>query len=139
MNQKIRSLAQHLFFADTLTVSSAERRRSTLGGLLGMGLCAWLLHMGPDGPHWLLAPMGASAVILFALSHSPLAQPWPVIGSFGIATLVGLCSAWALPNPWLAAGVALGASIWLMARLNCIHPPPVARWLWSSFWMAYQH
>ncbi len=104
-------------------MSGAERRRSTLGGLLGMGLCAWLLHMAPVGSHWLLAPMGASAVILFALSHSPLAQPWPVLGSFAVATVVGLASAWAIPDPWLASGVALGASIWLMARLNCIHPP----------------
>lgn len=88
-----------------------------------MGLCAWLLHMAPVGSHWLLGPMGATAVILFALSHSPLAQPWPVIGSFGIAAVVGMASAWAIPHPWLAAGVALGTSIWLMARLNCIHPP----------------
>ena len=90
---------------------------------MGMGFCAWLLHIAPVSSHWLLAPMGASAVILFALSHSPLAQPWPVIGSFGIATVVGLASAWAIPDIWLAAGVALGTSIWLMARLNCIHPP----------------
>ncbi|MEO7106314.1 MAG: HPP family protein [Rhodoferax sp.] len=123
MNQKIRALAQHLFLADTPTMSGAERRRSTLGGLLGMGSCAWLLHLIPEGSHWLLAPMGATAVILFALSHSPLAQPWPVIGSFAIATLVGLASAWAIPDTWLAAGVSLSVSIWLMARLNCIHPP----------------
>lgn len=123
LNQQIRAWAQHLFFADTPTVSDSERRRSMLGGLVGMGLCAWLLHMAPVGSQWLLAPMGASAVILFALSHSPLAQPWPVIGSFGIATVVGLASAWAIPHAWLGAGVALGASIWLMARLNCIHPP----------------
>lgn len=123
MNQKMRAFAQHLFFADTPTMSGAERRRSTLGGLLGMGLCAGLLHMAPQGSHWLLAPMGASAVILFALSHSPLAQPWPIIGSFSIATAVGLASAWAIPDVWLAVGVALGTSIWFMARLNCIHPP----------------
>lgn len=123
MNNRIRALAQHLFFADTPGMSGAERRRSALGGLLGMGFCAWLLHIVPVSSHWLLAPMGASAVILFALSHSPLAQPWPVIGSFGIATAVGLASAWAIPAVWLAAGVALGTSIWLMARLNCIHPP----------------
>lgn len=123
MNNRIRALAQHLFLADTPGMSGAERRRSTLGGLLGMGFCAWLLHIVPVSSHWLLAPMGASAVILFALSHSPLAQPWPVIGSFGIATAVGLASAWAIPEIWLAAGVALGTSIWLMARLNCIHPP----------------
>jgi hypothetical protein len=75
MNQKLRALAQHLFFADTPSMSGAERRRSTLGGFLGMGFCAWLLHMAPVGSQWLLALMGASAVILFALPHSPLAQP----------------------------------------------------------------
>jgi CBS domain-containing membrane protein len=88
-----------------------------------MGFFAWLLHMAPVGSQWLLTPMGANAAILFALPHSPLAQPWTVIGSFGIATLVGMASVWAIPDVWLAAGVALGASIWLMARLNCLHPP----------------
>lgn len=94
-----------------------------LGALVGMGLCSLMLHAMPVGSHWLIAPVGASAVILYALSHSPLAQPWPVIGSYLVATVVALASAEFIPIPQLAAAVAVAASIWLMARFKCIHPP----------------
>lgn len=112
-----------LLLADTPSLSVAERRRSTVGALLSVGLCSGLLHVLPGSAYWLLAPMGASTVILLALSHSPLAQPWPVIGSYLCATLAGLACALLIPQPQLAAAVAVAACVWFMARLNCIHPP----------------
>ena len=45
-----------------------------LGLLLTGGLSWWA--WGADSV-WLGAPMGASAVLLFAVPSSPLAQPWP--------------------------------------------------------------
>lgn len=123
MIEKSRSLVRLLFLADTPALSAAERRRSALGALLGVGLCGLVLHAMPVASHWLIAPVGASAVILFAISHSPLAQPWSVIGSYLLATAAGLASANAIPVPQIAAAVAVASSIWLMARFNCIHPP----------------
>lgn len=105
------------------SLSAAERWRSTLGALLGVGLCGWMLHALPIDSHWLIAPVGASAVILFAISHSPLAQPWPVMGSYAVATIVGLACANLIPVPQIAAAAAVASCIWLMARFNCIHPP----------------
>lgn len=105
------------------SLSVSERWRSTLGALLGIGLCSGLLFASPVGAHWLIAPMGASAVIVFAISHSPLAQPWPVIGSYLLATGVGLICAKLIPFPQLAVALAVAATIWLMARFNCMHPP----------------
>lgn len=119
--------AQHLvanfFLANMTSLSVAERWRSTLGALLGVGLCAWMLHALPVDSRWLIAPVGASAVILFALSHSPLAQPWPVIGSYVAASLAGLTCANMIAVPQIAAAVAVASSIWMMAKFNCIHPP----------------
>jgi CBS domain-containing membrane protein len=105
------------------SLSVSERWRSTLGALVGVGLCAGMLFALPVGSHWLIAPMGASAVIVFALSHSPLAQPWPVIGSYLVATIAGLICANLIPVPQIAVAVAVAASIWLMAKFNCVHPP----------------
>ncbi len=79
------------------------------------------------------APVGASVVILFVQFHSPLAQPWPLLGSYLIATATGLaCSHW-VTQPILAAALAVALTIWLMAWLNCVHPPG-ARWrcCWCS-------
>ncbi len=108
---------------DSTPMSRAERRRSALGALAGMVLCGLLLHAMPVGSHWLIAPVGASVVILYALPHSPLAQPWPVLGSYLVATVVALACAAAIPIPQLAAAAAVAGSIWLMARFDCIHPP----------------
>lgn len=123
MIDRLKSLARRLLLADALALSSSERRRSVWGALLGMALCALLLHAMPIGSHWLIAPVGASAIILYGLSHSPLAQPWSVIGSYLAATLAALASSALIPIPQMAAAVAVAASMWLMARLNCIHPP----------------
>jgi CBS domain-containing membrane protein len=46
-----------------------------------------------------------------------------VIGSYFFATLAALASASLLPYPAWAAALAVAASVWLMARFNCIHPP----------------
>jgi CBS domain-containing membrane protein len=71
----------------------------------------------------LIAPMGASAVLLFAASNSPLAQPWNVIGGNMIAALVGVFTYMWLKDPIAASGIALAGSIALMSLLGCLHPP----------------
>ncbi len=119
----LKIFARHFLLAETPPLSRAERWRSMFGALVGVGICGLMLHAMPIGSHWLIAPVGASAVILYALSHSPLAQPWPVFGSYLVAAVAGLVSAAFIPIPQLAAAVAVAASIWLAARLNCIHPP----------------
>lgn len=115
--------ARRNLLADTIALSPAERWRSALGALLSMLACGVLMQLTPIDSHWLMAPIGASTVILFALSRSPQAQPWPVMGGYLVATFSALVSAtWIAPPP-LAAAVAVAASIWLMARFNCFHPP----------------
>lgn len=124
MLEKLRSFARHYLLADTPPLSFAERWRSALGALVGMALIGLMLHAAmPAGSRWLIAPVGASAVILYAIPHSPLAQPWPVLGSFLVAALAGLASSALIPVPQVAVAVAMGLAIWLMARLNCLHPP----------------
>lgn len=114
---------QRLLSPEALTLSRSERRRASLGALLSVGLCALVLPLVPGTAYWLMAPIGASVVILFALSHSPLAQPWPVVGSYAAATLSGLACVALIPDAGLAAAVSVGLTVWLMARLHCLHPP----------------
>ncbi len=119
----LKAFARHFLAAETPPLSRAERWRSMFGALAGVGISGLAMHAMPIGSHWLIAPVGASAVILYALSHSPLAQPWPVFGSYLVAAIVGLACAALIPSPQFAAALAVAASIWLSARLNCIHPP----------------
>ena len=115
--------ARAFFASNVPPLSVAERRKSVLAALLGIGLCGLLMQAMPVGSHWLIAPIGASAVLLFVVPHSPLAQPWSLIGSFLLATVAGLASSFAISYLPIAAAVAVAASIWLMARFNCVHPP----------------
>jgi CBS domain-containing membrane protein len=109
------------------TASGSERVRASAGALLGLvvtALCAQAL-LSPDAI-WLVAPMGASAVLLFCLPASPLAQPWPVIGGNVVSALVGAaCWKWlgdSLPLPLLGA-LASALGIGAMFALRCLHPP----------------
>lgn len=71
----------------------------------------------------LVAPMGASAVLLFAVPASPLAQPWPIIGGNTISALIGIAVALQMSDPVLAAGVAVALAIAAMSLCRCLHPP----------------
>jgi CBS-domain-containing membrane protein len=67
--------------------------------------------------------MGASAVLLFAVPHGALSQPWPVLGGHVISALIGVSCAKFIPLPLLAAAFSVALAIGAMHYLNCIHPP----------------
>lgn len=107
-----------------MAISWPERLRACAGALVGLllvGFCTRLL-LGPGIPP-LLAPMGATAVLVFVVPASPLAQPWPLVGGNLVAALVGLACAQLLPGPLPAAPVAVALAIGLMLALRCLHPP----------------
>lgn len=107
-----------------IAASRGERLKSCLGALIGLFLTEWICRRFLQGFNpWFIAPMGASAVLLFAVPASPLAQPWSIIGGNLVAATVGVaCARW-IPDPGLAAGVAVAGAIALMFQLRCVHPP----------------
>ncbi len=112
------------FRPQALTISHRERLLSSLGAIVALFVTGWisLMMLGSDAP-WLIAPMGASAVLLFAVPASPLAQPWPVFGGNVLSAAVGVCCAQWIPEPALAAACAVGLAIALMFATRCLHPP----------------
>lgn len=101
--------------------------RALLGALIGIGMaslvCRLWLGAAGDGLPYLIAPIGASAVIVFALPASPLAQPWPVIGGNSLSALMGVVAFHAGAGPDLTAGLAVAGAIGAMALARCLHPP----------------
>jgi CBS domain-containing membrane protein len=121
---------------EPLHVSRAERLRAVLGALIGIALTGvmsvWTMGDHADLP-LLIAPMGATAVLLFAAPASPLAQPWPMMGGNLLAAAVGVtCARW-IPVPILAAAVAVALAIGLMFACRCLHPPSGAVALTAVF------
>lgn len=74
-----------------LTTSRTERLRAVLGAALGL-VCTALLSgwLAPSATVWLVAPIGASAVLVFTAPASPLAQPWSVVAGNSLSAVVGL-------------------------------------------------
>ena len=100
--------------------------RAAAGAFLGIALAALagraLTLALPDFP-WLLAPLGASAVLVFAVPASPLAQPWPVIGGNLLSAATGLAAHALVPEPLAAAALAIAGAIAAMSLARCLHPP----------------
>ncbi len=103
-----------------------DRMISGLGALVGI-LATGLLIRGLIGTGMamplLIAPIGAAAVLLFAVPASPMAQPWAVIGGNLVSAAVGVSVARLGTDPMLASGLAVGGAISAMAILRCLHPP----------------
>ena len=112
-------------FARILAARSEEIRIS-LGAIIGLLItgvvCRMALGSVGDLPA-LVAPLGASTVLLFAAPHSPLARPWCCIGGNTISALVGVTIAGMIADPIVAAAVACGIAIGVMMALGCLHPP----------------
>lgn len=109
-----------------MAVRWPERLRSCLGALLGIAFTGGTMHvlLGPAANIPLLvAPMGASAVLLFAVPASPLAQPWSIIGGNLVSATVGVACANAIGDPVGAAALAVSLAICAMFALRCVHPP----------------
>ncbi len=107
-----------------VAVSRREIFYSCLGAWCGLLCAAWLSrHMLAGFNPWFIAPMGASAVLLFAVPSSPLAQPWSIVGGNVVSAAIGVtCAAW-IPDIALAASVAAALAIVAMFALRCLHPP----------------
>ena len=124
MNSLSRALRARL--PQRMAVSGLERLRACCGTLVGIlltGLVSRLI-LGPDaGLPMLIAPMGASAVLVFALPSSPLAQPWPVLGGNVLSAAIGVACAQWIGDPAWAAAVAVASAIGAMFALRCLHPP----------------
>jgi CBS domain-containing membrane protein len=116
----------HALLPAPSAVGGAERLRSCLGALLGIAVTglASTMVLGPGQTSLLLiAPMGASAVLLFALPASPLAQPWSIIGGNLVSAVIGITCARLIADPAWAGPLAVGLAIAAMFALRCLHPP----------------
>ncbi|RJE87331.1 HPP family protein [Paracoccus onubensis] len=109
------ALAAHIRKAGPLALISG------LGGALAIWALAMLTQSLEQA--LLIAPFGASCVLLFALPSSPLAQPRNVIGGHFLSALVGLLVLMLVGDGALACGIGVGLAIAVMQITGTVHPP----------------
>ncbi len=107
-----------------------------IGATLGMGAIGWLGAISHEP--LLIAPFGASSVLLFSVPDSPLSQPANMIGGHILASTIALAMRMVLPPEWWAVALAVGVAITAMAALRLTHPPagadPVVIFLSDPGW-----
>jgi CBS-domain-containing membrane protein len=99
----------------------ASHLKSGMGAMIGIGAVGGL--SAATGMPLLIAPLGATVVLLFGQPGSPLAQPMNIFGGYLFATALGVAAALAFPGIWWVAAMAVGLSIAGMSMLRVTHPP----------------
>lgn len=102
-------------------VGHSSLARGFFGGMLSIIFLGWLQSM--VGAPLLMAPFGASCVLLFAAASSPLAQPRNVIGGHMLSAAIGMLMLHFFGASVLSMAVAVGLAIALMQWLRVVHPP----------------
>lgn len=108
-----------------LRLPSRSQLKAALAASLALAVVAGVSHqlLNPLEHVVLLASMGATAVLLFGLPHSPLAKPRVVFFGHLIPATIGLlCSHW-IPNFAVMAATTMGLVLLVMYRFDCMHPP----------------
>ena len=115
-----------------IEVSTRERVRVAMACGLALVLMALFWRLLSGVLHWhgprlgLLAPLGASALLVFAVPAGPMSQPWPTVLGNTLSLAIGLGCAHGLPQPEWAIAAALPLSIVTMYATRSLHPPSVA-------------
>ncbi len=113
-----------LIGAEGHPASHTEKLVSALGAFAGI-LSVYLAsnYFLGESAVLMVASMGASAVLLFAVPHGALSQPWPLLGGHLVSACVGAACARHVPDALLAAPLAVALAVGCMYYLRCIHPP----------------
>ena len=116
----------HYVVPESASLSLGEKLRSILAtffAILLVGYVSSLFISGTALPV-MVASMGASAILVFAVPHGPLSQPWALIGGNLFPAVIAVtCSNFVPDSIILASAISLGLSLFAMLIFRCVHPP----------------
>ena len=101
--------------------ASARWLKAGFGATIAFALI-WFLGDAAGVP-FVVAPLGASAVLVFGLPESPLSQPANVLGGHAVAAFLSLAVDHLAPRGPLVLAVTVGAIIALLGLIRLTHPP----------------
>ena len=100
---------------------SARWLKAGLGATIAF-VAIWLIG-DASGVPLILAPLGASAVLVFGLPESPLSQPAHVLGGHAVAAALSLVADHLLPGGPITLAITVGVVIALLGLVRLTHPP----------------
>ncbi|PMF98000.1 HPP family protein [Vibrio breoganii] len=120
------SQASKTKFHYVVTHPAESRLSAALIAAVGSAACIALLAFIDDilkGDFALIAPFGASMVLVFGLPKSPLAQPKNVVFGHLVTALIGITAVNLLPVTFWSIGLTVGIGVFSMIMLKVTHPP----------------
>jgi CBS domain-containing membrane protein len=111
-------------YSETL-VDFEDHLWTFIGAFVGIGVIGYIqnAYLSATDNSFLVGSFGASAVLIYGVVHSPLAQPRNLIGGHVISAFLGVTVNYLVPVPWLAAALAVSSAIVFMQLTKTLHPP----------------
>ncbi len=124
-NSRSYRKTRYILYRETL-VDFKEHFWAFIGSFSGIGLIAYLqsAQLPASDIVYLIGSFGASAVLVYGVIQSPLAQPRNLIGGHLVSAIIGVSVQTILPEIiWITAPLAVSLSIVLMQATKTLHPP----------------
>ena len=116
---------KYVLYRETL-IDTKEHLLTFIGAFLGIAIIGFISskYFVAHDTLFLIGSFGASAVLIYGVINSPLAQPRNLIGGHLISAIIGVTVHKLLPNElWLASALAVSLSIVAMQMTKTLHPP----------------
>ena len=128
MKKKIRRtyrVAKYVVYRQTI-LEPIDHLWTFIGAFMGIGLIGIIQNNAFSYVDnvFLIGSFGASAVLVFGATNSPLAQPRNLVGGHLVCAIIGVTVQFILPNQlWLSSALAVSVSIVAMQITKTMHPP----------------
>ncbi|HSH65435.1 MAG TPA: HPP family protein [Bacteroidia bacterium] len=128
MKKKIKRnmrIARYIIYRETI-VDKADIFWTFLGGFFGIGTIGIIAsyYFTQNDNLFLIGSFGASAVLVYGATNSPLAQPRNLVGGHLISAFVGVTLHKLIPGElWLSSALAVSIAIVCMQITKTVHPP----------------
>ncbi|WP_025763866.1 HPP family protein [Dyadobacter tibetensis] len=123
--QKHVRTARYIFYKETL-IDFKDHFWTFFGSFTGIALIGFFHadYLSEVDNVFLIGSFGATAVLLYGLVNSPLAQPRNLIGGHVLSAIVGVTIHYLFPGQlWVASALAVSCSIVVMQITKTMHPP----------------
>jgi CBS-domain-containing membrane protein len=118
-------IARYVIYKETL-VNFKEMFWSFVGAFFGIGIIAFIqsIYLDHSGNIFLIGSFGASSVLVYGATQSPLAQPRNLIVGHLVSAIIGVTIYQFMPHIiWITAPLAVASSIIVMQITKSLHPP----------------
>jgi CBS domain-containing membrane protein len=128
MKKKIKRnfrIARYVVYRETI-VDKTDILWTFLGGFFGIGIIGFISsqYFSLHDNLFLIGSFGASAVLVYGATNSPLAQPRNLVGGHLVSAVVGVAIYKLIPGEmWLSSALAVSTAIVMMQITKTIHPP----------------